>query len=39
MRKLTGITALLALCLGAAFAQEKEKTLVLKDLGPQCLVT
>jgi hypothetical protein len=35
MRKFTGITALLALCLGAAFAQEKkEKTLALKDLAP-----
>ena len=35
MRKFTGITALLALCLGAAFAQEKkEKTLALEDLAP-----
>ena len=35
MRKFTGITALLALCLGVAFAQEKkEKTLALKDLAP-----
>jgi phage terminase small subunit len=35
MRKFTGITALLALCLGAAFGQEKkEKTLALKDLAP-----
>lgn len=35
MRKLTGITPLLALCLVAAFAQEKkEKTLALKDLPP-----
>jgi hypothetical protein len=35
MRKFTGITALLVLCLGAAFAQEKkEKTLALKDLSP-----
>ena len=35
MRKFTGITVLLALCLGVAFAQEKkEKTLALKDLAP-----
>ena len=35
MREFTGITALVALCLGAAFAQEKnEKTLALKDLAP-----
>jgi hypothetical protein len=35
MRKIIGITALLALCLGVAFAQEKkEKTLALKDLAP-----
>ena len=35
MQKFTCITALLALCLGAAFAQEKkEKTLALKDLAP-----
>ena len=35
MRTFTGITALLALCLGAAFGQEKkEKTLALKDLAP-----
>ena len=35
MRKITCITALLALGLGAAFAQEKkEKTLALKDLAP-----
>ncbi len=35
MRKFTGVTALLALCLGAAFAQEKKaKTLTLKDLSP-----
>jgi uncharacterized membrane protein YkoI len=35
MRKFTGIIALLALCVGAAFAQEKkEKTLSLKDLAP-----
>ena len=32
MRKFTGITALLALCVGLAFAQEK--TLALKDLAP-----
>lgn len=36
MRRLTGITALAALCLGAAFGQEKkEKTLALKDLAPE----
>ena len=35
MRKFAGITALLALCLSAAFSQEKkEKTLALKDLAP-----
>src|ERR1035437_1632032 len=35
MRKFTGITVLLALCLGVAFAQEKkEKTLALKDVAP-----
>src|SRR5215831_6998897 len=34
MRKLTGTTVLLAFCLGAAFAQEKEKKLALKDLSP-----
>jgi hypothetical protein len=35
MRKFTGITVLLALCLGVPFAQEKkEKTLALKDLAP-----
>ena len=35
MRKFTGITVLLAVCLAVAFAQEKkEKTLVLKDLPP-----
>jgi hypothetical protein len=35
MREFTGITVLLALCLGVAFAQEKkEKTLALKDLVP-----
>ena len=35
MRKFTGITVLLALCLGVTFAQEKkEKTLALKDLAP-----
>ena len=35
MRKFTGITVLLALCLGVAFAQEKkENTLALKDLAP-----
>ena len=35
MRKFTGITVLLTLCLGVAFAQEKkEKTLALKDLAP-----
>jgi hypothetical protein len=35
MRKFTGITVLLALCLGVDFAQEKkEKTLTLKDLAP-----
>jgi uncharacterized membrane protein YkoI len=35
MRKCTCITAFLALCLGAAFAQEKkEKTFALKDLAP-----
>jgi uncharacterized membrane protein YkoI len=35
MRKFTGITALLALCLGPALAQEKkENTLALKDLAP-----
>jgi hypothetical protein len=35
MRKSTGITVLLALCLGMAFAQEKkEKMFVLKDLAP-----
>ena len=36
MRKFTGITVLLALCLGVAFAREekKEKTLALKDLAP-----
>ena len=35
MRRFTGITVLLALCLGVAFAQEKkEKTLALKDLVP-----
>jgi len=33
MRKFTGITVLVALCLAVAFAQEKkEKTLALKDL-------
>jgi hypothetical protein len=35
MRKFTGITVLLALCLGVAYAQEKkEKTLAVKDLTP-----
>jgi uncharacterized membrane protein YkoI len=35
MRKFTGIMALLVLCVGAAFAQEKkEKTLALRDLAP-----
>jgi hypothetical protein len=35
MRKFTGITALLALCLGVSYAQEKkEKSLALKDLPP-----
>jgi uncharacterized membrane protein YkoI len=35
MRKFIGITTLLALSLGASFAQEKkEKTLALKDLPP-----
>jgi hypothetical protein len=35
MRKFTGITVLLALCLGVSYAQEKkEKSLALKDLPP-----
>jgi uncharacterized membrane protein YkoI len=33
MRKFTGITVLLALCLGVSYAQEK-KSLALKDLPP-----
>ena len=34
MRKFTGITVLLALCLGVSYAQEKKKSLALKDLPP-----